>query len=150
MPVRRLMIVAACTMPLVAAPPVATPARAATPAYCGASLVAGFSLCVTWEMRLSEYRALIARANAGDRDAALTLAQFEEYRAFTNHGGPDGSKWWARAAQLGECQALRRQRDVAVLIGNAKGAAQWLKQIDRYNCTLEVTGERWMGGPWMR
>jgi hypothetical protein len=150
MPVKQLMIAAAGATLMVAALPAATPARAAAPAYCGGSLVAGLSLCLTWEMRVSEYRALIARANAGDRDAALTLAQFEDERAFANHSGPGGGKWWARAAQLGECQALRRMRDAADQGRNAKAAAQWRKQIDRYNCTLQADGERWMGGPWMR
>ncbi|HWU95481.1 MAG TPA: hypothetical protein VN029_07775 [Sphingomonas sp.] len=147
MSARKLGIAAAGAMLVAVTLPAATPARAAAAAYCGTGLVAGLSLCLSWEMKRSEYRALIARANAGDRDAALTLAQFEDERDDIRS---DGGKWWARAAQLGECQAIRKLRDDAARTGKARVAAQWRKQIDRYNCTLEVSGERWMGGPWMR
>ncbi len=146
MPVKQLMIAAAGATLMVAAPPAATPAKAATPAYCGTGLVAGLSLCLSWEMKRSEYRALIARANAGDRDAALTLAQFEDERDDIRS---EGGKWWARAAQLGECQAIRKLRDDSARAGNVRVAAQWRKQIDRHRCTAQVDDERWMGSRWL-
>lgn len=122
------------------APPMATPATAANAGLCGSSLVAGTSLCV-WIMTMSEHRALVARANAGNRDAALKLAQFEDDRRDTR---ADASKWWRRAADLGECQAIRKLRDDAARIGNQRMAGYWRGQIGRYRCAPKVDRERMM------
>jgi len=110
---------------------------------CGGVLVAGFAACLTWEMKVSEYRALTRRANAGDAEASLTLAQFEDDRAL--NGGPGGRKWWLLAAERGDCQALRHMRDVDVDRGRSAAAAKWRTRIRWNRCAPSVSGERWFG-----
>ncbi|WHU01724.1 MULTISPECIES: hypothetical protein [unclassified Sphingomonas] len=141
-----LLLAATAGLALATIPPATPEARASTVPFCGTGLVAGLAICLSWNIKRSEYRTLVARANAGDRDAALTLAQFEDERDDIQS---DGRKWWARAAQLGECQAIRKLRDDAASAGNARLAAHWRKQVDRYRCTVRVYGERWMGSRWL-
>jgi hypothetical protein len=97
-------------------------------------------------MKLSEYRALIKRANAGDAEAALTLAQFEDERVLS--GGAGGGKWWRLAAEHGDCQALRHMRDLEIGRGNPAAASKWRARIRSNRCAPSVGSERWLGhGP---
>lgn len=141
-----LLLAATASLAVTTAAPVAPKAHASAAPWCGTGLVAGMAICISWEMKRSEYRALVTRANAGDRDAALTLAQFEDERDDIRS---NGDRWWARAAYLGECQAIRKLRDDAARIGNARVTAHWRRQIDRHNCTAQVDSERWMGSRWL-
>ncbi|NIJ21511.1 hypothetical protein FHS95_003214 [Sphingomonas naasensis] len=110
---------------------------------CGGVLIAGAASCIKWELKLSEYRALIRRANAGDAEAALKLAQFEDERVL--HGGAGGAKWWLLAAERGDCQALRRMRDLATGRGDPALAAKWRTRIRWNRCAPSVDRERWLG-----
>jgi hypothetical protein len=116
---------------------------ASSPAYCGGVLVAGSALCIEWEMKLSEYRSLVRRAHAGDAEAALKLAQFEDERAL--NGGAGGWKWWLLAAERGDCQALRRMHQVASIEGQRATATRWRTRMRWAKCATTVSGERYLG-----
>lgn len=117
---------------------------AGTPAPpCGGVLIAGAASCIKWEMKRSEYRALVKRANAGEAHAALVLAQFEDERVL--NGGSGGAKWWLLAAKRGNCQALRHMRDLEINRGDRRAAAKWRTGIRQNRCAPFVRGERWFG-----
>jgi hypothetical protein len=114
---------------------------ASSPAPCGA-LVAGVAGCIKWEMKLSEYRALVRRANAGDTEAAVKLAQFDDERLYDS---ARGRKWWILAAERGDCQALRYMRDVEAYGGRPAAAAKWRTRIRWNRCAPSVKYERRFG-----
>ncbi|MDF7774695.1 hypothetical protein P1X14_05500 [Sphingomonas sp. AOB5] len=123
----------------------ASPAHATTEARCGTGLIAGMSICIEWRMKLSEYRSLIARANRGDAEAALKLAQFEDERE-DRPANTNPRNWWLLAAERGECQALRRMRNEAIRVGKPAEAGKWRTRIRWNQCAPTVRGERWLGG----
>ena len=106
---------------------------------CGALVAGAAATCLKWEMKVSEYRKLVRRAHAGDIEATLTLAQFDDERLYD---GGRGRKWWLLAAERGDCQALRHMRDFESG-GRSAAAAKWRTRIRWNRCAPSVKHERW-------
>lgn len=111
------------------APADAAPARADR---CGIGLVAGMAGCITWEMKASEYRDLVARAMVGDEQAMLELADFEYSREDLD-GSDNARQWWEIAARRGNCTAFRALIDEAERRESAD-AARWKQRARAKKC----------------
>lgn len=110
----------------------ASPAAARPGVRCGVGLVAGLAGCIDWKMKVSEYRNLVARALKGDREAAVALANFENFR--DDKPADAGRKWWILAAERGDCEALARMRSEAVERGQRAALAKWQTRISWNRC----------------
>jgi hypothetical protein len=129
------IIVAAAALMLSTMPAAngAPPAHAAGGgARCGVGLVAGVAGCIEWRMKISEHKALVAKALKGDNEAADTLAMFHDEADDRTAEG--GRKWRILAAERGHCGAIERMRSDADWAGRRAEASKWRTRARWNSC----------------
>jgi hypothetical protein len=132
-----LFLCAGLALLLAPAIPAIAPAHArADSSRCGVGLVAGVAGCITWHMKISEYKALVARAHAGDNAAALELAGFEEMREDRDVREP-GRKWRLLAAERGDCNAIRGMLEGATRAKRSAEASRWQTRMRWNQCPAD-------------